>query len=283
MQRHDCELIFSFDAGASLWRIVGECPLFEMEMLSGRRLELGGRYELELRGYGLQLYEWGVLIWAYMPGTQDLAEFSSRLWAFPDWLQQLEQAGVGVKRSDVVGASGLQALEWHERYLGWAANEEYRHLEHLLGQGKTLDEIEAWHPRFSDNAKAVALIADLEQKGQLPKRRKGRPTGSMGSAIRELYALALDVYRHDVPGIADSWLAACWEACRLRPEWVPREWAIKSGIDDAGNALGPGMSLYRATNKASIRRSPLSGSVHWPAPKHWTEIRQAGWRGRKGK
>lgn len=282
MQRHDCKVTFMFFMNSRAWQVTGECALHEMELLQGKRLELGVKYELVLPGHALMLREQGLLILSSRPGSVELSEFVFDLWAYPVWLKQIEN--MGTNRSDVVGSSDLQALEWHECYLQWARNEELRHLEHLIGLGHSLDELELWWPKLRDNPLAAALIADLEQNGGLTKRGRGRPAGSMGAPIRELYALAVDVYRHDVPGIADSWLAACWEACRLRPEWVPKEWAVKGGEkDEAGNALGPGMSLYRATNKTSIRRSPISDPVHWPVPEHWREYKSPGWRGRKGK
>lgn len=281
MQRHDCRITFLFYVNGRPWRVAGECSLYDMELLQGRRLELGVKYEVVLPGHALVLREQGLLVLSSKPGSAELSEFTHGLWAFPSWLKHLES--IGTNRSDVVGSSDLQALEWYERYLQWAHDEEYRHLEHLTAQGKSLDELELWWPELRDNPLAAALVDDLERNSGLAKRGRGRPAGSMGAAIRELYALAVDIYRHDVPGMSDSWLAACWEACRLRPEWVPRQWAIKGGIDEAGNALGPGMSLYRATNKASIRCSPLSDPVHWPAPEYWPEYRPPGWRGSKGK
>lgn len=270
-----------FYANGRPWRVAGECSLFDMELLQGRRLELGVKYEIVLPGHALVLREQGILVFSSEPGSTELSEFMNGFWAFPDWLKYLESGGTN--RNDVVGSSGLQALEWYELYLQWARDEECRHLERLIGQGTSLNELALWWPDWSENPLAAALVDDLAQRGEMPKRRKGRPAGSIAPAIRELYSLAVDIYRHDVPGIADSWLAACWEACRLRPEWVPNEWKVKNGTDEARNRLGPGMSLFRATNKPGVLQSSLTDPVHQSIPEHWPGYAASGWRCRKGK
>lgn len=287
MQRHDCQAITLFDADGRRWRIVGELPLFDMELLLGKRLELAQPYSIELIGRAISLYEWGALIQANQPNTDGLIEFQHGLWAFSDWLDHLEQQGT--QRGKVLGSTGLPALVWHEHYLRWAHDEEYRHTRHLLEQGHPLENLMEWHPRMLDNPRVAKLVKSFEQNGLISKRGKGRP-GHMTAAVRELAALAFDIHRHDVPGVADSFLAACWHACNLRPEWVPSQWTVQAGTRaDSGTQQGPGLSLYRAaTTKHIAARSPdkhrpLADILYRPVPARWEGCRPPGWRSRNKK
>lgn len=280
----ECRLIVRFVTGGRVWCIDGVCSLLDMELLQGRRLPLGEAISLEVEGYTLYLHEWGLLLQFYLPGTRDLSESQYSLWAFPEWLNHMEQQGT--PRAKIVGDAGLQALEWHAQYIEWAKRQELQHARWELEHNRlTPDELYVWCPRLRHDPEWLAYLESLDRPAihSTKGRGGGRPRKPVELHVRELYLLALDLYRIKVEGLSDDWLSACWHACRLRPDWVPNAWRADEGKFRDGQRKGPGQRLYDLARKPHIAGSILEDRLHIPAPEGWAEQRQPGWRGRKGK
>lgn len=228
--------VIKFDTGGRRWSIKLPWELHALETVLGKRLPLDYVYGLDLDGRTLVLHEWGATLHINRPGTNDVVEILYPLWKFSFWLDFMGRQGT--PRSQIVGADGLQALELHAQYSTWAS-----YLDKLTAAfyieiyGVKPAEIIAVSPELADDVEFQAYLGSLLLKGRLPKGR-GRHQMSKPAHVRYLGAIALNICR-SAP--VRNMLAACREACELRPDWVPRRWQV-------GEAK-PGEHLYRALRK----------------------------------
>lgn len=249
-------IAIKFNAGGRLWRVETSWSLFDIELLLDQRLPLGHPVTLELDGHTLFVYEWGLLLQFYQPSTGAIIEAQCSFWAFTAWFDHMDQHGT--PRQNIIGAAGLQALEWHEQYLQWARAEELQHAKWLVERdGYKPAELLTWLPRLAEEPEFKNLPSP---KGQ--GRHKRQPPAH----ILELGALTLSIYRLSV---AITFMGACRLACQLRPEWVPQYWRNHSEREPC-NFLND-----------SLRKNEFKGTVFedfrfLKAPPHWLEVRPLG-------
>lgn len=220
--------IVTFDAGGQIFTIPSHWPLFDLELMVGRRLPLDSPGEFKFEGVAIFVVETGFVLHVRHPPTGGVVVLDDYLRAFPGWLDRMEREGT--PRALILQAAGLQALEWRERYLEWGRLEELRHAEHLIThQGKTFEEVFAWAPHTADRPEMERLRGRLANAGIGAKRKQGGRGKSrdLWPHKRELGILALDILR-DHPDGKDL-MAACRLACQLRPEWLPKRWTVGSG------------------------------------------------------
>lgn len=219
----------TFNVEGRIFRIPSYWPLFDLELMVGRRLPLDSPGEFEFEGVAISVVEAGFLLRARHPPTGAVIEAIHSLWPFPDWLAHMEREGTPCAL--ILQATGLHALEWRERYLEWARIEELRHAEYLVTQqGKTFEEVFAWAPDMADREEVQQLRGRLANAGIAAKRKQGGRGKSrdLWPHKRELGLLALDILRNH-PGCKDL-MAACRLACQLRPEWLPtKRWTGENG------------------------------------------------------